>query len=129
MDNRKTKRRRNEVFNKLEGGLECPPQICKGILPGSGEFTFVVPSKSCKDKSYSVNVCIESDGSVKTRCTCKHGNDNYIDGTMYCSHINAAFVFFLSKFIKSTQKSYDMSSLQSEMTDLTAQLGDVLNFE
>jgi len=129
MNNRKTKRRRTDVFNKLEGGLECSPKICEGILPKSGEFTFTVPSKSDDTKSYDVTVNMELDGSVKTKCTCKHGNDCYNDGTMYCIHINASFIFFLSKFIKSTQKSYDLNSLQSEMNDLTAQLGNALEFE
>lgn len=129
MDTQKAKRRRKEVFNKLEGGLECPPQICKGIIPGSGEFSFIVPSKSKADKSYSVNVTTESDGTILTRCTCQHGTEKYIHGKMYCSHINAAFVFFLSRFIKSTQKSYDMNSLHEEMNDLTDQLGSVLDFK
>lgn len=122
------KKRKRLIIDKLDGALTSPPKICNGIKHNLAEFNFNVPSKSKPGTMHNVSIKMEKSGEVFINCDCKiqHAIKKLEQGVFvpikdvdYCTHINAAIVYFFGKVMRSTQKAYDFNQLDSEIDRVT----------
>ena len=115
--------RDNKLFMEdISRRVEQPSKASRDVIPSCGGLSFKVPSSSDPSKYHTVMILMKQNGHITLTCSYNSQIGHISRCQMYCRHIDAAYIYFMNRYIESAKSAKSINTLGEDINKLTKRL-------